>query len=46
MPPYKVESPINCNVDFDPVRLVDKTAIVTGGEHDQSYAAQLTMLIT
>ncbi|WZH47027.1 hypothetical protein QYS62_008161 [Fusarium acuminatum] len=31
MPPYKVESPINCNVDFDPVRLVDKTAIVTGG---------------
>ncbi|KAM0224142.1 hypothetical protein ACHAQD_002516 [Fusarium lateritium] len=36
MPPYKIESPTNCNIDFDPVRLADKTAIVTGGEHDQS----------
>ncbi|KAM0245272.1 hypothetical protein ACHAP5_005501 [Fusarium lateritium] len=30
MPPYKIESPTNCNVDFDPVRLADKTVIVTG----------------
>lgn len=45
MPPYKVELPIDCDVDFDPVRLADKTAIVTGGEHDQILAAQSTMLI-
>lgn len=45
MPPYKVESPTDCDVDFDPVRLADKTAIVTGGEHDQISTAQLTILI-
>lgn len=45
MPPYKVEPPTDCDVDFDPVRLADKTAIVTGGEHDQISTAQLTILI-